>query len=75
MSCLMSRWFLPVTVPSNINSDQRNALKHLTTNTELHISVADKTSEFVVMKLEDQIAATTQHFDDSRVYKEGRNAG
>ena len=37
-------------VEFNITQEQRNALHELRQNDNLHISIADKTSEFVVMK-------------------------
>ena len=38
-------------------------------NEDLHISIADKTSEFVVMPKEDHIRTTTTHFSKAGVYK------
>ena len=57
------------TVQSNITHQQREALKHLRTNDSLHISVADKTSEFAIMNKTDQIRATKNHFNNTQVYK------
>ncbi len=56
-------------VTPNLTPDQRNALKHLRKNDELQISIADKTAEFVVMRKEDHILATTSHFANTDVYK------
>ena len=57
------------TVESNITHKQREALNHLRTNDNIHISVADKTAEFVVMNKTDQISATKNHFNNTQVYK------
>ena len=51
-------------VTPNLTRNQRSALKDLRDCQELHLSIADKTSEFVVMRREDHIRATKQHFDD-----------
>ena len=56
-------------VPSNLTPQQRSALKDLRRNDELHVSVADKTAEFVVMPKEDMIRTTTTHFSNTSVYK------
>ena len=47
---------------------QRNAIHELRTNNNLHISVADKTSEFVVMSTEEHTKVTKIHFNNSKVY-------
>ena len=57
-------------VTSNLTSEQRSALKKIRHNDNLHFSVADKTSEFVVMKTEDHITATTAHLSNPNIYKE-----
>ena len=50
-------------VTHNITSKQRKLLHDLKDDNNLHISTADKTAEFVVMKSEDHIKATKLHFD------------
>ena len=40
------------TVRDNLTTEQRTALKELTQSEHIHISIADKTGEFVVMKKE-----------------------
>ena len=42
-------------VSSNLSQQQRSALKDLRRNDELHVSIADKTAEFVVMPKEEEI--------------------
>ena len=51
------------TVKQNITPHQRGLLRDLKGNKDLHISIADKTAEFVVMKNVDHIRATKLHFD------------
>ena len=52
------------TVKSNLTREQRELLFELKANRELHFSIADKTSEFVVMTSDMQRTATKLHFDD-----------
>ena len=56
-------------VSPNLTPQQRSALKDLRKNQELHVSIADKTAEFVVMPKQDMIQTTTTHFANSTVYK------
>ena len=56
-------------VTPNLTPNQRTALRNLKNNEDLHISIADKTSEFVVMPKKDQIRTTTTHFSKTGVYK------
>ena len=56
-------------VSSNLTPEQRSALKDLRRNEDLHVSIADKTAEFVVMPKEDMIRTTTTHFSNTSVYK------
>ena len=50
-------------VKQNITSGQRELLHELKNDDNIHISIADKTAEFVVMQKEDHIRATKLHFD------------
>ena len=50
-------------VTQNITTDQRKLLNQLRESQDIQLSIADKTSEFVVMKKEDHIRATKLHFD------------
>ena len=59
------------TVSQNITTKQRQLLRDLKQDNNLHISIADKTSEFVVMKNNDHIKVTKQHFDH-HAYKKWR---
>ena len=52
------------TVQQNLTRSQQDALKTLRTSGDIHISVADKTAEFVVMKTEQHTQATKLHFDN-----------
>jgi len=56
-------------VTPNLTPKQRTALRNLKNNEDLQISIADKTSEFVVMPKEDHIRTTTTHLDNGNVYK------
>ena len=56
-------------VTPNLTPNQRTALRELRTNDNLHISITDKTAEFVVMPKEDHIRTTTTHFGNRNVYK------
>ena len=56
-------------VSRNLTRPQQNALKELRDSDQLHISVADKTAEFVVMKTADHVLATKTHFDDDSYKK------
>ena len=53
------------TVPQNLSHHQKATLKTLRDSKEIHLSVPDKTSEFVIMKTEDHIRTTKLHFDSS----------
>ena len=54
---------------TNLTRSQKNALKELKDNDNIHISVADKTAEFVVMKKSDHINATKLHFENTAYKK------
>ncbi|KAL5249839.1 hypothetical protein ACHWQZ_G018610 [Mnemiopsis leidyi] len=56
-------------VSSNLTPQQRSALKDLRKNNELHVSIANKTAEFVVMPKQDMTQTTTAHFANGTVYK------
>ena len=56
-------------VKPNITNKQREALHAAKSQEDIHISVADKTAEFVIMKKDEQIAATKYHFSDTSIYK------
>ena len=51
-------------VKPNISSKQRELIKTIKSNTDIHLSIADKTSEFVVMNTKDNIQITKLHYDD-----------
>ena len=51
-------------VTPNLTRNQLAALKDLRDCHDLHLSIADKTSEFVVMRKDDHVRATKLHFDD-----------
>ena len=56
-------------VSSNISDGQRTALREMRKNIDLHFSVADKTSEFVVMKNSEHITITKHHLSNETVYE------
>ena len=51
-------------VKPNISTKQREIIKNIKSNTDIHLSIADKTSEFVVMNTKDHIQITKLHYDD-----------
>ena len=56
-------------VSANLTRPQKDALRKMKSNDNLHISVADKTAEFVVMKKSDHINVTKLHFENTAYKK------
>ena len=59
------------TEPQNLTRTQLDVLNTLWANNNIHSSVADKTAELVVMKIERHIRATKLHFEDPAYKKLG----
>ena len=58
-----------VKIHPNYTDNQGKALKKLKENNNLHISVSDKCSEFVIMPTNHQIQATEAHLSNENVYR------